>query len=72
MLTNTPPSHRRCKVGVVLSGINGMLTEDSIYRRVEDRSLIPAASFTLVQAFMDLLRDDWVREEGGGGVVAAW
>lgn len=57
----------RCKLGVFMDGINSMFTEKSIYKRddfdfyTKDRfSYIPAQSFTLVQAFTNMLNNDWV------------
>lgn len=55
-----------CKVAVVLDGINSMFTEDSIYKidhvdfyTKDTWKYIPAQSFSLVQTFIDLLKNDW-------------
>lgn len=56
----------RCKLAVVMDGINSMFTEKSIYKRDDfdfytraQFSYIPAQSFTLVQAFTNMLNNDW-------------
>ncbi|KAA0198723.1 hypothetical protein HAZT_HAZT005111 [Hyalella azteca] len=59
-------SQGNCKVAVVLDGINSAFTEESIYKidhvdfyTKETWKYIPAQSFTLVQAFTNMLEKDW-------------
>ncbi|KAF2361175.1 Ribosomal protein S23/S29 mitochondrial [Trinorchestia longiramus] len=56
----------KCKVAVVMDGINSIFTEDSIYTidhvdfyTKQTWKYIPGQSFTIVQAFMSLLKSDW-------------
>ncbi|XP_042872487.1 28S ribosomal protein S29, mitochondrial-like [Penaeus japonicus] len=48
----------RCKVAVVVDGINTFYCPDSLYRR-EDRTIVEPDNFTLFQAFSQLFQSDW-------------
>ncbi|KAK3866767.1 hypothetical protein Pcinc_027725 [Petrolisthes cinctipes] len=51
-------SQDRCKVAVVIDGINSLFCPTSRYR-LEDLTYLPPDRFTIFRAFLSLLQSDW-------------
>ncbi|XP_076031491.1 mitochondrial ribosomal protein S29 [Oratosquilla oratoria] len=48
----------RCKIAVVIDGINSLYCKESRYQR-EDKVMVPPQDFTLYQAFTQLINTPW-------------